>query len=293
MKALFFFLSLLTMLTTQAQESPTTQTNKTTSLWDDMILSTPGVRGSQSVSPQEKAYTTSSLTMTEARIAGELQGGKNRVPDSADQLLRRSLLEARGLLASNQVYQASRGFWAAHRISPGNEEAVEGLGICLLRAGDNSRAARLFEWLILRQPDQPAHRVNFAAALYQGGYYQAATHELQRLIQRHAAPEHILQYNLAMNLQAMGEVEAALQALDISAAAKPNDPSAWMAAARLCARQGQDDRMLDYLKKIRGITSANLYETFLENAALVTHRAAIRSAGLHKGRPPPPKGVQP
>lgn len=261
--------------------------------WEDMILSVPGMRGAIPASPQEKAFTTPALTLTESRIAAELQLSEERTLGVPGDVLRRNLSEARLLLASNQVYQASRSFWAAHRAAPGNAEAVEGMAVCMLRANDNDRAARLFEWLILRHPSNAVHRVNLASALYQGGHARASAVELRRLIDDHAAPANILHYNLAMSLQALGEIDAALAALDSAAGAAPTDPAPRMAAARLCARQGREQAMLDQLRKARDLTSAADYEAMLQNAAFSTQRPAIRNAGLHRGRSAAPPGSAP
>ena len=261
--------------------------------WDEMILSVPGLRGTIPASPPEKAFTTPALTLTESRIAAELQLPEARTPGQPENVLRRQLSEARLLLASNRVYQASRSFWAAHRAAPGNAEAVEGMAVCLLRANDNERAARLFEWLIPRNPSNAVHRVNLAAALYQGGHAAAAVVELRRLIADRAAPANVLQYNLAMSLQALGETDAALQALDAAAEAAPADPAPRMAAARLCARQGREEAMILHLRQARDLAAAAAYEAMLQNAAFSTHRPAIRAAGLHRGRPAEPPGARP
>ena len=261
--------------------------------WEDMILSVPGMRGAIPASPQEKAFTTPALTLTESRIAAELQLSEERTLGVPGDVLRRNLSEARLLLASNLVYQASRSFWAAHRAAPGNAEAVEGMAVCMLRANDNDRAARLFEWLILRNPSNAVHRVNLASALYQGGHARASVIELRRLIADRAAPANILHYNLAMSLQALGETDAALAALEDAAAAAPTDPTPRMAAARLCARQGREQPMLDQLRKARALASAADYEAMLQNAAFSTQRPAIRNAGLNRGRPEAPPGASP
>ncbi len=261
--------------------------------WEDMILSVPGMRGAIPASPQEKAFTTPALTLTESRIAAELQLSEERTLGVPGDVLRRNLSEARLLLASNLVYQASRSFWAAHRAAPGNAEAVEGMAVCMLRANDNDRAARLFEWLILRNPSNAVHRVNLASALYQGGHARASVIELRRLIADRAAPANILHYNLAMSLQAIGETDAALAALEDAAAAAPTDPTPRMAAARLCARQGREQPMLDQLRKARALASAADYEAMLQNAAFSTQRPAIRNAGLNRGRPEAPPGASP
>ena len=261
--------------------------------WEDMILSVPGMRGAIPASPQEKAFTTPALTLTESRIAAELQLSEERTMGVPGDVLRRNLSEARLLLASNLVYQASRSFWAAHRAAPGNAEAVEGMAVCMLRANDNERAARLFEWLILRNPSNTVHRVNLASALYQGGHARASAVELRRLIAERAAPANVLQYNLAMSLQATGEIDAALEALEAAAAATPTDPAPRMAAARLCARQGREQAMLDHLRKARELAASAGYEEMLQNAAFSTHRPAIRNAGLHRGRPAVPPGSAP
>ncbi len=81
--------------------------------WENMILSVPGMRGAIPASPQEKAFTTPALTLTESRIAAELQLSEERTLGVPEDVLRRNLSEARLLLASNLVYQASRSFWAA------------------------------------------------------------------------------------------------------------------------------------------------------------------------------------
>ena len=261
--------------------------------WEDMILSVPGMRGAIPASPQEKAFTTPALTLTESRIAAELQLSEERTLGVPGDVLRRNLSEARLLLASNLVYQASRSFWAAHRAAPGNAEAVEGMAVCMLRANDNDRAARLFEWLILRNPSNAVHRVNLASALYQGGHARASVIELRRLIADRAAPANILHYNLAMSLQALGETDAALAALEDAAAAAPTDPTPRMAAARLCARQGREQPMLDQLRKARALASAADYEAMLQNAAFSTQRPAIRNVGLNRGRPEAPPGASP
>ncbi len=259
--------------------------------WDEMILSVPGLRGAIPASPPEKAFTTPALTLTESRIAAELQLPETRTLGQPGDVLRRQLSEARLLLASNRVYQASRSFWAAHRAAPGNAEAVEGMAVCLLRANDNERAARLFEWLILRHPSNAVHRVNLASALYQGGHAAAAVVELRRLIADRAAPANVLQYNLAMSLQSLGEIDAALQALAAAADAAPADPAPHMAAARLCARQGREEAMLGHLRRARNLAAAADYEAMLQNAAFSTQQPAIRAAGLHRGRPAdPPEG---
>ena len=261
--------------------------------WEDMILSVPGMRGAIPASPQEKAFTTPALTLTESRIAAELQLSEERTLAVPGDVLRRNLSEARLLLASNQVYQASRSFWAAHRAAPGNTEAVEGMAVCMLRANDNDRAARLFEWLILRNPSNAVHRVNLASALYQGGHALASVIELRRLIDDRAAPANILHYNLAMSLQALGEIDAALAALEDAAAAAPTDPAPRMAAAHLCARQGREQPMLEQLRQARDLAAAADYEAMLQNAAFSTHRPAIRNAGLNRGRPNAPPGRAP
>jgi tetratricopeptide (TPR) repeat protein len=261
--------------------------------WEDMILSVPGMRGAIPAAPQEKAFTTPALTLTESRIAAELQLSEERTLAMPGDVLRRNLSEARLLLASNLVYQASRSFWAAHRAAPGNAEAVEGMAVCMLRANDNDRAARLFEWLILRNPSNAVHRVNLASALYQGGHARASVVELRRLINDRAAPANILHYNLAMSLQSLGEIDAALEALEDAAAAAPSDPVPRMASARLCARQGREPAMLEHLRQARDLASASDYEFMLQNAAFSTHRPAIRKAALNRGRPNAPPGSEP
>ncbi|MFO1490045.1 MAG: hypothetical protein U1F77_17625 [Kiritimatiellia bacterium] len=189
-RALPAFLLLLAIPGAAAPAAPPAATNVVTAVapapWDEMILSVPGMRGAIPAAPQEKAFTTPSLTLTETRIAGELQVPGERSSGMPADLLRQNLAEARLLLASNQVYQASRSFWTAHRAGPGNEEAVEGLAICMLRANDNERAARLFEWLATQHPANRAHRVNMACAYYQGGRHEAAVAELRRLIAEEA-----------------------------------------------------------------------------------------------------------
>lgn len=296
MKAALLWLPLLLASATAPAQAPSTNRVEAPAPppdWEDMILSVPGMRGAIPASPQEKAFTTPALTLTESRIAAELQLSEERTLGVPGDVLRRNLSEARLLLASNLVYQASRSFWAAHRAAPGNAEAVEGMAVCMLRANDNERAARLFEWLILRNPSNGVHRVNLASALYQGGHARASAVELRRLIADQAAPANVLQYNLAMSLQALGETDAALAALEQAAAAAPTDPAPRMAAARLCARQGREEGMLDQLRKARELASAPDYEAMLQNAAFSTHRPAIRNAGLNRGRPADPPGSAP
>jgi Tfp pilus assembly protein PilF len=158
------------------------------------------------------------------------------------------MINAMGLMASNQVYLASRELWKASRQATTHLDPAAGLALMYLLAEDNDRAANLLEKLVQADPSQIDLQFNLASARYGQGRYSEAVMILTSIkdIDRYPAT---IYYNLGLCLAAKGEVEDALRALRIAQERAPKNPSALVAMSRIHLAQGQVSPAIERMKE--------------------------------------------
>jgi Flp pilus assembly protein TadD len=191
----------------------------------------------------------------------------------------RHLSRALTLLASNQVFQATRELWQAARQAPDLPEPASGLALAYLLAEDNDRAARLLEKLVVRQPGDPDLRFNLASAWYGQGRHAEALRLLQSLTEQAAFADKV-HYNLGLNLLALGETGDALRAFRRAAEIDPRNPAPLLAMARLHARRREVEPTLALLRLAAPLLPTRERERLAEDPAFapLAEQAAFRAA---------------
>ncbi len=132
-----------------------------------------------------------------------------------------------------KTVEAAAAYAEALRISPGNPDALNLLGVAKGALGLASEAAALIRQAIAASPSNAAYYVNLGKALADGGDLDGATAAYQQAAQ--LAPENpLVAYNLGVTLKEAGSLGDAVSALRRATELDRGFVEAWFALGTTC-----------------------------------------------------------
>jgi len=174
-------------------------------------------------------------------------------------------------------------FQEAIEREPGNADALNGAGQCLLQMSRPAEAVPFLERAVEARPGDATFRFNLAVALERIGSLPRAVSEYQRLAK--AAPsDPRLFCNLGLALRRLGRDEEAMTAFEKATELAPGESVAWMGLALTLDRQRRFE------------AAASAFERFLSLAPdspdaprIREHASRLHQAGSGDSRIPGPE----
>jgi len=180
-------------------------------------------------------------------LIGAAEGQEKKLSGEATRLNERAVT----LLREGKLDEALTELKRAAELAPSSAVINANLGFAYDKQGKVDEAAAAYRKVLELEPGNNIARNNLGNLLSKQGQYEEATREFEELLRRdpdNAAAKSNLEIatkNRALTQEKQDQVSGALQA----AAAKPADPQAAYAAARVYSRLGDQDAAFSWLAK--------------------------------------------
>ncbi len=173
------------------------------------------------------------------------------MPVTAMELLQRGIARHR----EGRVEEAASLYRRALRLSPGNPDAENLLGVIARQKGDLPAALAHAARAVAAGPDVAAYLANQGAALAEAGQLAEGLAALSRAALLDPT-DLITQRNLGLALTAAGQPQAALEPLRRATSQPPVAPEAWLALAHAAREAGEPALARDAAARVQGPLAA-------------------------------------